>query len=137
MGKTIIQTAISLPFTISAYGTVTSSNNMSKIWADRVRALVGTAIKERIMFPEYGSTIPLSFMENVTDAKSIIIDEVNRIFPVYLPLLTVTDVSVTFDQSTGALTAVITYKLPDGTPGVDAIAVASIDQNGLVSESGN
>ena len=52
--------AISLPFSIDSYGNVASTKDQSKIWADRVRSVVGTTVGERLMRPDFGTSIPFA-----------------------------------------------------------------------------
>jgi phage baseplate assembly protein W len=46
---------IALPFSVDPYGKVTVASDQSKIWADRVRSVIGTFLRERVMRPEFGT----------------------------------------------------------------------------------
>ena len=50
--------AMSLPFSIDPYGKVSSTTDQKKIWADKVRSVLGTALRERVMLPTFGTLIP-------------------------------------------------------------------------------
>lgn len=78
------ETAVSMPFKLDAYGRFTSTTDQSKIWADRVRMVIGTNLKERVMRPDFGSLVPASFMETQEMASSLITSEVQKAFSTQL-----------------------------------------------------
>jgi phage baseplate assembly protein W len=105
--------AISLPFAIDSYGKVASTQEQSKIWADRVRSVIGTAVRERVMRPTFGTLIPFAIFETDTTAESQIRTEVEQAFIQQLPLLTIQNVTVTVDNYTNVLSVEIIYALPN------------------------
>ena len=121
--------AISLPFSINAYGDVSSTTDQRKIWSDRVRFVIGTNLEERILSPEFGTLVPSAFMETSESAESKIISEVERAFPLQLSLLTLQGVDVSFDDYTGTTSVNITYGLPNGEVTDTTVAVTYISQN--------
>ena len=121
--------AISLPFSINAYGDVSSTTDQRKIWSDRVRFVIGTNLEERILSPEFGTLVPSAFMETSESAESKIISEVERAFPLQLSLLTLQGVDVSFDDYTGTTSVNITYSLPNGEVTDTTVAVTYISQN--------
>ena len=80
--------AISLPFSIDTSGSIGTTTEQSKIWTDRVRSVLGTSLRERVMRPTFGTLIPFSLFNNVENAVEEIRDEVTRAFDRYLQLLT-------------------------------------------------
>ena len=120
--------AIALPFSINSFGRVTDTTEMSKIWADRVRSVIGTALRERVMLPDFGTDIPSSVFETTEEADSQIQTEVIRAFYEQLSALTLDEVTSTFDEFTGVMNVDITYALPN-----DEVINTSI---GLVSLAG-
>jgi phage baseplate assembly protein W len=120
--------AIALPFSINSFGRVTDTTEMSKIWADRVRSVIGTALRERVMLPDFGTDIPSSVFETTEEADSQIQTEVIRAFNEQLSALTLDEVTSTFDEFTGVMNVDITYALPN-----DEVINTSI---GLVSLAG-
>jgi phage baseplate assembly protein W len=120
--------AIALPFSINSFGRVTDTTEMSKIWADRVRSVIGTALRERVMLPDFGTDIPSSVFETTEEADSQIQTEVIRAFNEQLSALTLDEVTSTFDEFTGVMNVDITYALPN-----DEVVNTSI---GLVSIAG-
>ena len=107
------EVAISLPFTIDAYGKVAQTTDQAKIWADKARSVVGTAVRERVMRPTFGTDIPSAVFENDTDADGRIRELVSSSFNTQLPQLNLQDVTSTFDTYSGTLTVTITYGLPN------------------------
>lgn len=105
--------AIALPFSIDPYGKVTQTTDQSKIWADKVRSVVGTALNERVMRPLFGTDIPLAIFENQDTASDIVQDLVNTSFNTQLPRLELDSVSTAFDTFTGTLTVEVIYALPN------------------------
>lgn len=132
MGRQIMaETAISLPFSINSYGSVASTTEQSKIWADRVRFVIGTNLQERILDPQFGTLVPEAFMQTQEEASSLIISEVERAFPSQLELLSLQDVSVSFDEYTNTITVNIIYSLPNGEVTDTAVGVTYISENNI------
>lgn len=104
---------ISLPFTIDTFGMVGTTTDQSKIWADRVRSVLGTSLRERVMRPTFGTLIPFSLFNNVENAISEIKEEVTRAFGRQLKLLTLKDIAVVQDSYTNSLNITVTYSLPN------------------------
>jgi phage baseplate assembly protein W len=121
------EVAISLPFTIDSYGGVSTSSSASKIWADRVESVLGTAIQERVCYPNYGTKIPYLIMENGDAISDSIKSEVQKAFAVYLQGLTLTEVEVSpvsFDQ---VVQVTVHYTLPDLTNSNTTVGVMALN----------
>lgn len=118
------EVALTLPFTVNAYGAVNSTTDQSKIWADRVRSVIGTNIRERVMRPDFGTRVPMSFMETQSEAEALISTETEIGFARYLPLLSLQSTEVTYDYDLGQINVTITYALPNGD--VDTTTLAGI-----------
>lgn len=125
----MIERAISLPFSIDPYGNVSSTVDQQKIWADRVRSVIGTSLRERVMRPDFGGKIAFKVFDNQDIAESSVKTEVQQMFGSQLPLLSLQDVSTSFDEYTGTLNTTVIYKLPN-----DQVVSTSI---GVVYISGN
>lgn len=104
--------AISLPFTI-VNGKVGDTTNQAKIWEDRVRSVIGTAVKERVMRPAFGTMIPNVLWDNEANVISAVEQEVRVGFAHFLPLLALTKVKVDLDINSGEIHAEIVYRLPN------------------------
>ena len=124
-----METVLSLPFTVDAYGGVVSSTDQTKIWSDRVRAVIGTNLKERLMSPEFGTLVPASFMENTDDATVAIKSEVERGFLKFLQLLKLQTVDVSFDEYASSLNISIVYDLPNNEQATTTVNLVSVVGN--------
>jgi hypothetical protein len=109
------ETALTLPFTFNSLGNVSTTTEQTKIWADRVRAVIGTNLRERLMHPDFGTLIPSTFMETQSVASSTVETEVNLAFAKQLPSLDLLSVDSSFDDYTGSLNIEISYALPNNT----------------------
>ena len=123
------ETTLSLPFSIDPYGKVTTTTEQSKIWADRVRSVIGTAVKERVMNPEFGTRIPYVAFETQEEADLRIEDEARTAFLQQLPLLSLQSVSNNFDEYTGVISIEVIYALPNDKKVSTTIGLAAINRN--------
>jgi phage baseplate assembly protein W len=128
------EVTLSLPFSINAYGEVTSTTDQRKIWADRVRFVIGTNLQERILNPDFGTLVPSAFMQTADDSIGLITAEVERAFPSFLELLTLNSVDVSFDEYTGTTNVNITYGLPNGEVTNTVVAITYIGGNQISVE---
>ena len=120
------EVAISLPFRIDPYGKVAVSTDQQKIWADRVRSVLGTALKERVMQPLFGTEIPYSVFHTYEDASILIERETQAAFETQLSLLSLQSVTTTFDEFTGIINVSTVYDLPNNTQVETVIGIAYI-----------
>lgn len=118
--------AISLPFSIDTSGSIGTTAEQSKIWTDRVRSVLGTSLRERVMRPTFGTLIPFSLFNNVENAVEEIRDEVTRAFDRYLQLLTLQDTTVEQDLYTNTLKVTVTYALPNQEVNKTAVGYVTI-----------
>jgi phage baseplate assembly protein W len=128
------EVAISLPFSIDPYGKVTSTIDQPKIWGDRVRSVVGTALRERVMQPLFGTEIPFTVFETTEEAEATIETTVQQAFEQQLPLLRLQSVTTNFDEYTNYLSVVIIYALPNQDIVETTLAVISIVGNTPINE---
>ena len=109
----MIEKAISLPFSVDPYGKITSTTDQSKKWSDRVRSVIGTTFRERVMRPEFGTDISYSVFNTQDSAENEVATETAQAFNQHLPLLTLDSVSSLFDSYTGYINVTVIYKLPN------------------------
>jgi phage baseplate assembly protein W len=119
--------AIMLPFSITAYGSVGSTSDQSKIWADRVRTVLGTASRERLMLTRFGTLIPYALFENPDEAEAEIRGEVEKAFNTQLTLLQLTSVDVTIDTFTNIMNILVVYGLPNGEQVETNVGIVSLN----------
>jgi len=123
--------ALTLPFSIDPYGSVSTTTEQSKIWADRVRFVIGTNVRERILDPEFGTLIPSAFMQTSDDANSMVETEIERAFQLQLELLTFEKVDISFDEYTGTTNVTIVYGLPNGEITNTVVAITYVGGNNI------
>ena len=121
------EVAISLPFQIDAYGKVGSTQSQAKIWQDKVLSVIGTALRERVMRPGFGTLIPYAMFENNDDAANEVRLEVAKAFNQQLQPLTLNTTDVTYDEYTNIMNVNITYSLPNSEQISTTIGLIKID----------
>lgn len=106
--------AISLPFSIDSYGKIAVTEEQPKIWADRVRSVIGTSLRERVMRPRFGTIIPFALFETHSKAIAEIQLEVEKAFGGQLPLLELQETNVRIDEVANTIDIEVVYGLPNG-----------------------
>jgi phage baseplate assembly protein W len=122
----VSEVAVSLPFSISEFGTVATTSSQEKIWADRVRSAVGTAVGERVLRPDYGTEIAANTFNTLEAAAESLKQEVELAFSRDLRLLKLLSTKVTTDEAESTLEAEITYSLPNRTVEVVLLGFATL-----------
>lgn len=138
----ITELAISLPFSITPYGSVSTTTNQYKVWADRARSVIGTSFSERIYRPRFGTGIPQSLFDSTEDMVEEIRRSVQQAFDTFLSTLTLEEVNVEVSNSDLAgvytygnvVSTEITYSLPNGSFETIIVGIATIDGNNPIIE---
>lgn len=105
--------AISLPFRIDGYGRVATTTSTSKIWADRARTVISTAVGERLMRPEFGCRLPDDVLGTLATTPELIDTQISQAFANWLPDLTYKGVTYyESDVSDGEVTVDVSYAIP-------------------------
>ncbi len=107
------EVAISLPFRLDPFGKIVTANTQEKIWGDRVRGVVGTTFRERVMRPNYGTELVEKLFTNLEETKLQIDAAVEDAFDNFLPDLTLVNVDVVEALESGTVNVDITYQLPN------------------------
>jgi phage baseplate assembly protein W len=128
------EVSMSLPFSIDSYGKVAITSDFSKLWADRVRATIGTAVGERVMAPNFGSLVPFVVFDGEEEATASVTDEVKRVFTKQLSLLTLSQTDVTFDETTGVLSITVVYSLPNQEEVTTNIGIVTVQGTNPTAE---
>lgn len=109
----VSESTITLPFKINEFGKVSTNNSQEKIWADRVRSAIGTAIGERVMRPGYGTSISDIVLGDAERGAELLKDQVQLAFTRDLSLLELSSTEVSFSETQSSLTVEIIYSLPN------------------------
>lgn len=134
MNNNLTEKTISLPFRITGSGSVNSVSADEKIWADRVRSVLGTMKTERIYRPTFGTNISKSVLDVESALEERIEKEVLSAFSIFLPSLSVYGLTVNFDSNQSMAIVDVTYTLPNQTTKSTVNSVIAIDGNKPISE---
>jgi phage baseplate assembly protein W len=129
-----VEMAITLPFSIDSTGNVSRTFDQSKIWADRVRSVIGTLKSERVMNGTFGTSIPDTVFGNFDTIKDAITREVTDSFAAFLPQLTLEEVSVVSNEAENTVYADIRYALPNNKVSSVMVGIATITGNNIINE---
>ena len=109
----VTEYAISLPFSLTPYGNIGETSDQRKIWSDRVLAVIGTAVGERIFDYGFGSKVHLEQWNTQDAAIEGVKSAVSSAFISFLPVLKLVAVDCDYSTSTNQLNVDIKYKLPN------------------------
>lgn len=104
------QRAIALPFSFDASGGVSYAVDEQKIWQDRVAIVVLTKLRERVMRPTFGSSVPNVVFENLSTGFTLAKQSIESTFTTWLPQLKLVNVTGEIDNNESALLIQITFK---------------------------
>lgn len=121
--------ALSLPFSFDSFQKVAVTSDQNKIWADRVRIVLGTNLRERLMRPDFGTLIPTTFMDTQEKASTAIESEVKAAFSLQLSELRLQTVTTSFDEYSNTITVEVNYTLPNLVVVTTAIAFITAVKN--------
>lgn len=106
--------AISLPFRFDGYGTIASTSDLSRIWADKVRTVVSTYPGERVMRPTFGARLPDNLFEAIEDTEELVVTDITDAFTEWLPEVTFEGVSIEeSDEPNGVVQISVNYTIPN------------------------
>jgi len=89
---------------------------MSRIWADRVKTVIGTTLQERVLRPYFGSDVTQALFDVEDMATSDVSAAIAEAFGAHLPDLTLEEVVIDdMDEFETTMEVQITYSLPDKT----------------------
>jgi phage baseplate assembly protein W len=124
------ETTLSWPLTIDATGNFAMSTSQTKIWNDRVAAVIGTRLGERAMRPNFGSSVTnVLFSDQYTDATDVTA-RVTSAFRTWLPQLKLQTVTLDGPNSEGVLSISVDYLAPNETPFSTQVTVGVVSPDG-------
>lgn len=134
INKPIKERAIALPFAVDDYGNINIAATQQKIWADRVRSVIGTAVEERVMRSNFGTQVPKLLWDNSDMTTEFIEREINSAFSAFLPQLQLQNVATEFNIDDQLVSVTINYSLPNDEEAIESIGIATISPNGAIYE---
>lgn len=130
----VSEVAIALPFRLDAQGNVATSTDQAKLWADRLKAAIGTIRGTRLLRSGFGTGVTDGFLDTTTAMDSVLHDEIVKIFVSQFPTLTLIDVSVDWDSDANTMTADVLYRLPSQEESQTQVGIAYLANDNLLSE---
>lgn len=132
--RPVRELTMTLPFKVDPYGTISATVDESKIWADRVRAVIGTAVGERVYRPDFGCKAATSVFETEEETEAMLLSEIRNAFLDYLPMCSLEEVQVSINEETRIVNAEVVYKTPSSNEFSLQVGVATINGDQPISE---
>jgi phage baseplate assembly protein W len=128
MGRYVManEVAVTLPFMIDYSGRVSFTKDQKVMWADRVKSVIGTAVRERVMRPTFGTLIPYALFDSENDAIREVEVEVHKAFNAQLSSLSLDNVNAVIDTYTNTITVNVSYSLPNNIKVTTSLGVISL-----------
>lgn len=130
----INEIAMSLPFKLDSFGTISATVDQAKIWQDRVRSVIGTAVGERVYRPGYGCDAANKIYESEEYLMGTIEQDIRLAFEQFLPLLALQSVEVTLEEGTRTIFAEVVYATTSSAEYRIQVGIASIDGTNTLQE---
>lgn len=116
---------IGFPFRFDGFGKVSTTSDMSRVWADRVRAVVSTYPGERLMRPDYGTAVPDDLFSAVYSSPEFIDAQVANAFATWLAEVTLVGVNYV-DAGLSEVSLQIEYVVPTLESNSDSVQTITI-----------
>ena len=127
MSDYFTETTIAYPFSLDSTGSVNTTSSQAKIWADRVRAVVGTLQGERLMLQDFGTKIPTHVMDNEAAIIAHAKQEISEAMFNWLPNITINEIIVGQVELDGTMSVEIRYQLPNNTSSSVSVGMVAIN----------
>jgi phage baseplate assembly protein W len=121
--------ALTIPFSVDKFGNLSVTADERVIWSNKVRMAIGTTINERVMRPEYGTSIAIALFDTGSFMENTVKSEIERTFHDSLPLLTLTDISLDFTSLSNTLTVKVVYELPNKKEATTEVGIVVVSTN--------
>lgn len=117
-----VTTTISLPFNISSTGRVGAvPDNDPKNYRSMILSLFSVETNERIWYHNFGANLSSILFEPTSSALLEAQAAIEEAFISWVPKLTLVDVQSSYDDISGNLTILVTYKTPTGE--LDSVSI--------------
>ena len=123
------ETTLAFPFKISSKGTVSIIDDQEAIWSNKVKSVIGTLVKERVMLPSFGSRLNEVLWNTESFAKKNVSLFIQQAFATWLPNLNLVEVIVSDIDNSGYLNISISYLLPNNQNSNTTIGIVAISGN--------
>lgn len=135
MSNYFTERTISYPFKLTSNGNVQTTTSQSVIWADRIRAVVGTLYGERVMLQEFGTKTPGHVLDGGNAIMADVRREISEAIFNWLPKITVKEIIVGQVELDGTVSVDIRYQLPNNTESSVSVGVVALSGNRVPVEA--
>lgn len=125
--------AISYPFNIDALGVLDGTTSTAKIYLDRLLTLLSTSPGQRPMLPKYGTDVLRALYENDNQLELSINQAVKKAVGIWLPEISINEITVTLPNEDGFCTVTILVELPDSTLTTLSVSTAIFNIDGTIT----
>ena len=126
--------SISVPFKFNEFGEVASNINESDYWKNQILLTLMTRFGERVMRPSFGSSIGEAIFEPMESVGEVAVRAINNAFSVWLPTLTLNEVSPELDEDENSVMVTVNYTLPSGKSDTITLNTAIFNRTGDILE---
>lgn len=122
--------SIAFPFRFDTFGRATVTEDLGKIYMDRLYTLLSTPAGTRPLNPNYGTNIHRAMYENADNEVEAIEAAINTAVNRWLPILTVESIEFTEPSISGEAYVNVTVSFPDATTSSVTLSTSNLLQNG-------
>ena len=124
---------ISYPFKLSFLGELQGTEEPVKVYTDRLLTLLSTSPGQRPMLPEYGTDVLRALYENDNQLEISINQAVRSAVAVWIPEISIEEISVTLPDQEGKATVTILIQLPNSTLTTLTVSTAIFNVDGTIT----
>jgi phage baseplate assembly protein W len=128
-----VSTAISYPYTIDAYGVVKYTNDINKIYTDRLLTLLSTNIGQRPMLQEYGTDLAGALFENQGNFQAAVNQTIRQAVARWIPDIEISDIKIGDIGQDGNADVTVIVTLPTSTLTSLTVSTSSFNADGTIT----
>ena len=125
--------AISYPYTIDGYGVVQTTENVNKIYLDRVLTLLSTRIGQRPILHEYGTNIEVALFENQNNLELAINQAITQAMARWIPEVGINKINITEPDQNGEALVELILELPNSTLTTLTVSTSNFAADGTIT----
>jgi hypothetical protein len=125
--------AISYPYSIDNFGNTKKTEEVSKIYLDRLLTLLSTNIGQRPILQAYGTDLMTALFENDNNLEAAINQAVTQAVARWIPSIEISQISVGAVNQDGEAPVVISVVLPNNTLTSVTLSTSTFGANGTIT----
>lgn len=126
--------AINFPFNFRGNGTLVDTEDMAKIYVDRVLTLLSTNIGQRPMMQDYGTDLSHSLFENDNKLERSVKEAVTTALSKWLPDVVAEEINVGLPDDSGVAAVDLLLRLPNNVTTAVQISTAIFYADGTIKQ---